>query len=143
MYKWPAIQESPLKSKFAFVGVKTSLDSWHNRVGHPSKILNHLISKNLPILSNQHKSSVFCDSCLCSKSHKQPFGGSSLKIRKDLDLVYFDVWGPSPVKSMDGFSYYVLFVDHYTKYCWLYPMAKKIRWFLSFCTIQSYGEKIL
>ncbi|KAI4345931.1 hypothetical protein L6164_013016 [Bauhinia variegata] len=31
----------------------------------------------------------------------------------------------SPVISFDGYRYYVIFVDHYTKYVWLYPLRKK------------------
>ena len=127
VYEWPTIWESASGSKIAYVGVKVSLDNWHNRLGHPStKILSHLVSnKTLPMSLSQSKSNVFCDSCHCTKSHKLPFGVSTLKSRGLLDLVYSDVWGPSPIKSMDGFSYYVLFVDHFTKNCWLFPMAKK------------------
>jgi histone deacetylase 1/2 len=39
--------------------------------------------------------------------------------------LYADVWGPSPVPSVDGYRYYVLFIDHFTKYCWFYPMHNK------------------
>ena len=53
------------------------------------------------------------------------FGESSLKSRGPLDLLYTDVWGPSPIRSIDGLSYYVIFVDHFTKYSWLFPMANK------------------
>jgi histone deacetylase 1/2 len=38
--------------------------------------------------------------------------------------LYADVWGPSPIPSV-GYRYYVLFVDHFTKYCWFYPMHNK------------------
>lgn len=34
-------------------------------------------------------------------------------------------WGPSLIRSMDGFSYYVLCVDHFTKYSWLFPLSHK------------------
>lgn len=36
-----------------------------------------------------------------------------------------DVWGPSPVASFSGFRYYLLLVDDFTKYCWLFPLHAK------------------
>lgn len=36
-----------------------------------------------------------------------------------------DVWGPSPVVSFSGYKYYLLLVDDFTKYCWLFPLHKK------------------
>ena len=31
----------------------------------------------------------------------------------------------SPILSQDGFKYYIIFVDHFTKYIWLYPFKRK------------------
>ena len=126
VYEWPSLQDSNSVGKQAYVGVKTSIDCWHDRLGHPStKILTHIISHfKLPIHLNPSKFS-FCDSCHCNKSHRLPFGVSSLQSREPLDLLYTDVWGPSPIRSMDGYSYYVIFVDHFTKYSWLFPLAHK------------------
>lgn len=36
-----------------------------------------------------------------------------------------DVWGPSPVPSFSGYKYYLLLVDDFTKYCWLFPLHSK------------------
>lgn len=44
---------------------------------------------------------------------------------KPLELIYTDVWGPSPITSVDGFRYYLIFVDHYTKYVWFFPLKWK------------------
>ena len=50
---------------------------------------------------------------------------SSLTSHGLLDLVYYDVWGPSPISAINGFTYYVIFVDHFTKYTRLYPLYLK------------------
>lgn len=81
---------------------------------HPKFFVKIVSSNKLHVQSSQNKS--FCDSCRCNESHKLPFGVSSLKSLCPLDLLYTDVWGPSPIRSIDGYSYYVIFVDHYTKY---------------------------
>ena len=56
--------------------------------------------------------------------HKLPFSSSTLKSSHPLNIVFSDVW-TSPIYSVDGFKYYVLFVDHYTRYIWLYPLKHK------------------
>lgn len=42
-----------------------------------------------------------------------------------LHLIYLDVWGPSPIKSHDGFSYFGIFVDNFTKYVCLFLLKNK------------------
>ena len=41
------------------------------------------------------------------------------------ELIHSDVWGPSPVASIGGSRYFVVFIDNYSCYCWIFPM--KIR----------------
>lgn len=75
--------------------------------------------------SNLHVSSFKpfqCNSCLTNKSHKLPFGVSSLSSTQPLQLIYLDAWGPPPVLSVDGFCYSIVFVDYFTKYLWLFPL---------------------
>lgn len=43
---------------------------------------------------------------------------------KPLQLIHSDVW-QSPVPSNTGFRYYVLFVDDFTHFTWLFPMKHK------------------
>lgn len=75
-----------------------------------------------------------------NKSHKLSFGQSTLLSRRPLDLVYSDVWGPSPVDSINKFIYYVIFVDHFTKYTWLYPISLKSDTMHTFTTFKSLVE---
>ncbi|KAG7589765.1 GAG-pre-integrase domain [Arabidopsis suecica] len=119
VYEWPTSSSSIS----AFSCHKTSLSDWHSRLGHPnSQTLRHIISSfSLPISS---MSTFPCNSCFINKSHKLSFSTSSLSSTKPLDIIFSDVW-TSPVLSIDGYKYYVLFVDHFTRYSWLYPMKKK------------------
>ena len=38
------------------------------------------------------------------------------------DLSHFDVWGPSSVSSIGGSRYFVIFVDDYSRYSWIFIM---------------------
>ena len=66
----------------------------------------------------------YCNSCIINKSHKLPFFDSTLTSNAPLDLIFTDVWS-SPVLFNDNYKYYVIFVDHFTKYTWLYPLKQK------------------
>lgn len=118
IYEWQAS-----KLILAFSTQKATTSVWHNRLGHPaSAILRHIISNNkLPITSF---ASDYRNSCLLNESHKQPFSTSSLTSSKPLEIIFSDVWS-SLVVSCECFKYYVLFVDHHTKYIWFYPLKNK------------------
>jgi hypothetical protein len=40
-----------------------------------------------------------------------------------LDLIHSDIWGPTPT-SLGRYSYYVSFIDDYSRYTWLYLLKK-------------------
>ena len=63
----------------------------------------------------EHLCSFSYSSCSINKSHKLPFAISNVVSSSPLDVIFSDVW-TSPVSSSDGFHYYVIFVDHFTKY---------------------------
>lgn len=126
IYEWPQHMGSTRRRPCALVGVAASHATWHHQLGHPSsKILHHVIQSQSLSTSSTFSKDFVCDSCSYNKSHKLPFDVSTLKSHKPLDLVYSDVWGPAPISSYDGFRYYVIFVDHFTKYIWLYPLKQK------------------
>lgn len=49
--------------------------------------------------------------------------------------------GPSPVNSISSYKYYVIFVDHHTGYCWIYPLFLKSEVVEIFCTFKNYVER--
>ena len=67
---------------------------------------------------------VNCNACLSNKSHKLSFLKSTISSSHLLEIIYTDVW-TSPVVSVNGYKYYVIFVDHNTKYIWFYPLKNK------------------
>ena len=89
-----------------------------------------------------------CDACCSSKSHKQPFRISLRKSTRPLELVHSDVWGPAPLASHFGFQYYVIFVDNFSKYTWLFPIKNKsyvFNIFIEFhklCAERQFSQKL-
>ena len=126
IYTFPTSTVASSSKKVANVHERTSIDGWHKCLGHPSfKIVHHLVKNfSLPISSNKTLSSL-CHSCSINKAHQQPFRVTSLQSHEPFELIYTDVWGPVSYTGMDGSRYYLIFVDHFTKYTWFYPMVTK------------------
>jgi len=53
-------------------------------------------------------------------SFNRSFSVSSLPF----DLIYSDVWGPSPINIKRGSRYYVSFINDHTRYYWVYLMKQ-------------------
>jgi hypothetical protein len=118
--------KSSQSSKYAFVAIKPSQSKWHSRLGHPSfDIVRQIISKNkLPCVRDSSNLSV-CDPCQQAKSHQLPYPISTSVSTVPLQLVFSDVWGPAPT-SIGRHDYYVIFIDDYSKFIWIYLLKKKI-----------------
>lgn len=140
---WPYPSISRIQPT-AMVGVAASQPKWHRRLSHPNhRTIQHIIrSSSLPT-SSKSTIEFTCISCQCNKSHRHLFDLSSLTIQSPLDLIYNDVWGPAPYSSVYGFCYYVIFVDHYSKYIWLYPIKLKSHVFSVFTKFKALVENYL
>ena len=108
---------------------------WHHRLRHPS---NKVLSITLSSVDSTTLSSVdvscilpigdfvtHCKHCLNGKMHQFSFDKYDFKACKTLELIHFDVWGPTPITSINDFQYYVLFVDGYSKFTWLFLLKFK------------------
>ena len=87
----------------------------------------------------EHLCSFSCSFCTINKSQKLPFPKSSITSSSPLVVIFSDVL-TSPVFSFDGFHYYFIFVDHFTKYIWFYPLSCKSDVHLTFVTLKQLVE---
>jgi histone deacetylase 1/2 len=58
-----------------------------------------------------------------------------------LELIFSDVLGPAPLFSSDGYLYFIIFVDAYTKYIWYYPIVAKSNVYSIFHQFQTLIER--
>ena len=125
LYEWPI--SLPTASTFytATNNLKTTISDWHSRLGHPSyPILKTILSKfSLPYSSSMSQS-LSCSDCSINKTHKLSFSESSISSSRPLQYLFSDVW-TSPILSIDNYKYYLIIVDHYSRYIWLYPLKLK------------------
>ena len=58
-----------------------------------------------------------------------------------LERVHTDVCGPFSVASTAKHKYYVIFVDDFSRKCWIFFMQKKSDTFAKFCEFKALVEK--
>ncbi|XP_011620522.1 uncharacterized protein LOC105420069 [Amborella trichopoda] len=67
------------------------------------------------VIGRKFNKNIVCESCKLAKHLAQPFPHSNNRSIVDFALVHSDVWGPAPVPSINGFSYYVIFINDFSK----------------------------
>ena len=63
------------------------------------------------------------------KFYALPFNKSMSCSTAPFDIIHYDVWGPAPVSIKGGLTYYVSFIDDYTRYTCVYLMKHKTEFF--------------
>jgi histone deacetylase 1/2 len=120
---------------------KPSTERWHSRLGHPSfAIVSHVLKNNKLPCNNESINESICDSCQRAKSHQLPYSKSYNIASTPLELIHSDVWGTAPT-SVGRNTYYVSFIDDYSRYTWIYLLRRKSDVFHVFHHFQKFVER--
>ena len=85
----------------ANIGNKVSSHLWHSRLGHPSnQILHQILTPTQTGFADHPQNHTTCQHCLHGKMAKLPFSASTSSSKHPSEIVYSDVWGAAPIKSM-------------------------------------------
>ncbi|KAJ9546692.1 hypothetical protein OSB04_019235 [Centaurea solstitialis] len=132
---YPVLPPTP-RSALASANVAVSFDVWHRRFGHPgAAIFQFLVSCKFITCSS--RTSTLCHACQLGKHCHLPFSLSTTKTPRVFELFHSDLW-TSPVTSLSGFKYYVLFLDDFSHFLWVFPLRAKSEVFSVFKTFRAY-----
>jgi transposase InsO family protein len=117
--------ESSISSTFIIdCNMTINSSTWHARLGHIGKdrmarlaregLLGPLAKVDLPI----------CEPCLAGKACRKPFG-MAVRATQPLELIHSDIYGPMNVKAHHGASYFLTFIDDYTRYGYVQLIAHR------------------
>src|SRR4051812_32489776 len=95
---------------------------WHHRLDHPSEARLRTLANTGALGKFAFSPSNKCESCHLAKQTATSFNTRNHVSSECFDLIHFDVWGPSPVSSISGYSYYVYFIVDCSRYTWVYLM---------------------
>ncbi|CAN1279836.1 Retrovirus-related Pol polyprotein from transposon TNT 1-94 [Linum perenne] len=120
-----------------FSAFKSSLEFlWHKRFGHISsariaKLQSLRLVRGLLVLKTTKD--FFCDACVKAKQTKTSFKSiSSISTEKPLDLLHMDLFGPTNIQSLGGKLYEFVVVDDFSRFTWVFFLAKKDECFQKF-----------
>lgn len=129
------------QTQVALFGVKASVDVWHARLlGHPCTSITRpvLNSFQLPVNGSLNLDYVGF-SCQLGESKQLLFTTSERVSSSPLELVHLNVW-VSLVTSNSGSQYYVIFINNYSRFTWMYPLINKSDVFYCFVNFKSLVE---
>jgi hypothetical protein len=123
------------------LAARSSINTWHNHLGHASsRVVKQVVSSNSISCSKKSTSQSVCDACQQVKSHQLPYSSSTNVSNFPLELIYSDVWG-SALESIGRKKYYVLFIDEFSKFTWVYLLKFKSRVFQKFQEFYALVER--
>lgn len=105
------------------VNGESSVELWHQRLGHPSE----KVLKFIPGVSkfSMSKNKRACDVCPRAKQHRHIFSLSENNASSLFELVHCDLWGPYRTPSSCGATYYLTVFDDYPRGVWVYLLCNK------------------
>ncbi|GJS98545.1 ribonuclease H-like domain-containing protein [Tanacetum coccineum] len=74
------------------------------------------------------------------KHAKLPFYNSESSVDSVFEIIHSNIW-TSPISSESGIKYYVIFLDHFSHFVWVYPLHKKSILFDNFVALRAYVNK--
>ncbi|XP_058180009.1 uncharacterized protein LOC131298542 [Rhododendron vialii] len=102
---------------------KSEIWLWHRRLGHVS--FGYLKKLFLSLFSKVYISVFRCEVCELAKSHRMSFLVTLNKSFVPFMLIHSDVWGLSPVTTMNGSRWFIAFIDDCTRMTWVCLMKSK------------------
>jgi hypothetical protein len=98
------------------------MEVWHKRLGHCHQqrmisIKKHDTVRGVPPFTNPLPN---CNACQFGKQNRKPFPKSTYRSTQKLQLIHTDVAGPLSTSSLKGSRYYILFIDDFTRMCWIF-----------------------
>lgn len=123
------------------------LSLWHRRCSH----LNHddlLLMKRKELVTGLSiRSSIapdpICEPCIARKQHRHNVPQHATRPSAALDLVVSDLKGPLPVASIEGYKYWITFIDAHTRLFVVSFLRKKSDAFEAFKAYKAYAENAL
>ncbi|RHN79907.1 putative RNA-directed DNA polymerase [Medicago truncatula] len=118
----------PMKEEqIAYPAIVNSTEIWHKRLGHfhHAAVLNlqrKNLAQGLPHLDAELPS---CKACQYGKQVRLPFTQATWRATEKLQLIHTDLAGPQRTTSLNESKYYIVFIDDYTRMCWIYFLKSK------------------
>ncbi|KAI5312594.1 hypothetical protein L3X38_041767 [Prunus dulcis] len=116
---------------------------WHRRLGHLNfvsmkKMQQMEMVTGLPVLTEMKD---VCEGCVLGKQHREKFDKEEAwRASCPLELVHTDLCGPMQNESIGGNRYFIIFIDDFSRMCWVYFLRNKYDTFNVFKKFKAFVE---
>nr|GEV29349.1 retrotransposon protein, putative, Ty1-copia subclass [Tanacetum cinerariifolium] len=125
---------------------KLDLDSallWHCRLRHISKKRIEKLQHDGLLDSSDLRAFEKCVSCMYGKMARKPYTHQMERAKDLLGLIHTDVCGLFKIMSRQGASYFITFIDNFSRYGYVYLLKHKHEVFETFKVFQKEVENQL
>nr|GEW79844.1 hypothetical protein [Tanacetum cinerariifolium] len=121
------------KGNLACLVANVSVDKsvkYHRRMGHVNyKNMNRLVNGNLVrgLPPKLFKTDHTCVACYKGKQQKASYKAINVvsSIFEPLQLLHMDFFGPTSIRSIDHKYYFLVIIDDYSRFCWVFFLEHK------------------
>ena len=114
---------------------------WHRRLGHPGRTAMKTLYEDYFRDGRSFPKSLInspvCESCIFAKLSRLPFSKKATRNASRPGEVAHSDMGVLPVPSFQGYRYFVVFVDEYTRYIFTRLLKKKSDLYVAFEEFRS------
>jgi hypothetical protein len=95
--------------------------------------------KGLPLIEKPER---ICEDCIFGKQHRESFPfGKSYRAKAPLEIAHSDICGPMQTLSIGSSTYFLTFIDDFSRKTWIYFLKHKFDALGCFCQFKSLVEK--
>jgi hypothetical protein len=101
---------------------------WHKSFGNLNFRYMKQLSKKILVdgLPDIHFSKGVCEGCVLEKHPQEKFDkGKSQRDSAPLDMIHSYLMGPFPYSSISKVRFFLIFVDDFSRFTWIYFLKKK------------------
>ena len=115
-----------VKERIVSVFAVKSFEHWYAAFSHigPTSLRQKHLFEDEHILPTP-PTTFHCEPCILAKSTHSVPKSSERKTTTPFELIHSDLSGCFPVKSIEGFEYYITIIDDYSRASWIYFQKKK------------------
>ena len=114
-------------SSFSFIAHTDDISDsvmWYARLGHIGKDRLARLAREGLLGSITNVSLPMCEPCLAGKACRKPFDKAP-RATHPLELVHSEICGPMNVKACHGTSYFLTFIDDYSRFSYFYLISHR------------------
>jgi len=98
--------------------------TWHARLGHIGQDRMNRLAKEGHLGPFSKIDMPTCENCLAGKITRKPFGKAK-RAEVPLQLIHSNICGPMNVRARSGATYFITFIDDFTRFGYVYLISHK------------------